>query len=315
LNLSELSGHINQLPDDLKAETLLALLVGDHISLREILCSCEGQLNRTWSRDINMAVIERLSTGNDMLKVKLNRDGIYDYLPEAVIHELAGSDCSSGNEMAKESMRLKTQEKESRLFFQPLENELFLQAIQLAAQENQLFQRIYANKLMGIIPDFWQIDHKLPENYIIRMLKLLPEAHIIAGSLALIAQSLEFILTEKISIKTRNPGTDCQETAGDHLAGVLGSCSLGIDSLLGLFASGDVNHLFLQIGPVREMQTEERIKDGSLYKFLQCFYGYFVPVEFEITTQFIPDNEQGRFILDTEDETRISYLGYNSIIQ
>jgi hypothetical protein len=315
LNLSELSGHINQLPADLKAETLLALLMGDHISLREILCSCEGQLNRAWSRDIRKASVEKLSTGNEMQNVRLNRDGIYDYLPEAVIHDIAGSNCSSGDEMAKESMRLKAQEKESRLFFQPLENELFLQGIQLAMRENHLFQQIYVKKLMGIIPDFWDIDHTLPEVYTIRMLKLIPVAHIIAGNLKLTAQSLEFVLHEKIHIETREPNTECIAAADGDMPGVLGSSHLGVDFLAGLYAGVDVNHLFIRIGPVTDIQTAGRIKDGTLDKFLQCFYGYFVPVEYEIITQFIPDNEQGRLILDAEDETLVSYLGYNSIIQ
>ena len=53
---------------------------------------------------------------------------------------------------------------------------------------------------MAIIPYFWKTDNNLPEDYVIRLKKIMPLVHRITGDLTLTAQCLEFILKEKVKI-------------------------------------------------------------------------------------------------------------------
>ena len=311
--LTDISASINQLADDLRAEAVLALMDGK-LSLRNILVSPEGQFKRGWARDISVADVDQLFSGSDVLAVRLNRDGIYDYLPEALFHDIAGSDCDSGTDMAKESMRLRVQEREGRLFFQPLENEMFLQGLQVAAREDQLYRRIISQKLMGLIPDFWEIDPALPEKYVMRMVKLLPYAAVMAGNVLLIAHGLEFVLCEPATVKATRPPDIAAEGAAMGGSGVLGSCFLGVDAIAGDALSGAVKQFIVSIGPVVNPETVSMLKNGSLEKFLDCFYSYFIPVEADVSTQFVLAGTQGEFVLEGDDPAVASHLGYNSII-
>ena len=309
----EISDYINQLSVDFKAEALLALFE-DRLDFTKILASYEGQLKRAWSKDVSKADVLNLSAGPEFLNIKLNRDGIYDCLPEAIFHDLAGKDCSTGSDMAKESMRIKVQEKESRLFFQPIENEIFYQGLLLSAEENRLFELIHAHKLMGLIPHFFEIEAGLHPAYIAKMIKLIPLAHLIAGNATLTAQCLEFVFEEKVCISSTWPEEYDLKSDEQENVGLVGNLTLGFDSLVGNLVNGPVKLFHVKIGPVEKRETIELIMNGSLNNFLNTFYGFFMPVEVDLKTQFFFKEEDACFVLANENETETSYLGLNSVI-
>ncbi len=312
--LSKIGWYINQLSHDLKAEQLLAFFE-ENINLRDIVVSHEGQLQRVWSKDVAGVTVDNLPNGKDILNVRLNRDGIYDALPEALFHNLTESNCAAGAEMAKESMRLRTEEKESRLFFKPLENEIFLQKLQLADKENRLFERIFTEKLMGLISDFWKLDEKLPKNYITRLARLLPFAHLITGEKNLTRLSLEFIIDEKVELKEYISKDYESMPDSVHTKGKIGDCKLGADLIVGEYVNGYISSMQFNIGPVKNPMTSQYIKTGSMEKFLKCFYNYFVPVYLDADAQYVLPYEQSLLVLDSDNEMNISYLGYNSVIE
>jgi hypothetical protein len=313
--IEEISEYVNQLSFDLKAEMLAAVLAEKKIDPSEILAVFNGQFRRNWSRDIERSNVENLETGEEMLCLHLNRDGVYDSLPELLFHKNLETDNQSAAEMAKDSMRLKAEEKESRSFFQPFENEIFFLGVQLAMKENQLFKNIYTEFLTGIIPDFWRVDSNLPEKYIVRLKKLLPLVYRITGDLALTAQCLEFIIKESVKISTATEKADgIQEGEFNH-SGILGQCLLGVDTVFGNMVNGFVNRLIFSIGPIVNPEANEFVKNGTMDRFLDCFYSYFIPFELDVETKYIFDSEQSLFMLDNNTDTQISYLGYNSVIQ
>lgn len=314
-NLDEISQYINLLPFDLKAEMLVAVLAEHRVDLGEILASFDGNLKRIWSRDIAWSGVEHLETGDNMLSIHLNRDGIYDVLPELLFHSDPGNEDLSGEEMAKNSMKLRAEEKEARMFFQPFENEIFIQRVQLAMLENRIFNEINTDFLMGLIPHFWIVDNDLPENYVYRLKKLLPIVHKIAGDQSLTAQCLEFILKEQVTISTIDDSFDIIAPGDFQNSGVIGESLLGVDTISGNFVNGFIYRLISTIGPIRNPETTEFVKNGRMNRFLDCFYSYFIPFELDIETKFIFEEEQSLFILNDNADAEISYLGYNSVIQ
>lgn len=312
--IEEISQYVNKLSFDLKAEMLVAVLAEQEIDQDEILSAFNGQFKRNWSRDIEGSSAENLETGEEILCLHLNRDGVYDTLPELLFHKNLETENQSAAEMAKDSMRLKAEEKESRLFFQPFENEVFLLGVQVAMKENQLFKNIYTEFLTGIIPDFWRIDNDLPENYINRLKKLLPLVYRITGDLDLTAQCLEFIIKESVKISTAAEKADGIDEGNFHNSGILGKCLLGVDTVFGKMVTGFVNRLKFSIGPIVNPETSEFVKNGRMNRFLDCFYSYFIPFEFDVETKYIFETEQSLFILNDNTDGRISFLGYNSVI-
>jgi hypothetical protein len=312
--LDEISEYVNHLSFDLKAEMLVAILAEQRADLAEILSAFDGQLKRVWSRDIAWSTVAHLETGDNMLCFHLNRDGIYDALPEALFHNNSGNEDQSAEEMAKDSMKIRAEEKETRMFFQPFENEIFLQRVQLSMMENKLIRSINAEFLTAVIPYFWKVDNNLPEIYVARLKKILPLVHQVTGDLALTAQCLENIIREKVEVTASDEHRE-GITSGDFLfSGVLGKSTLGVDTISGNQVSDFVNRLIFSIGPINDTETGELVKAGRMDKFLDCFYGYFVPFEYETDTKYIFGTEQSLFVLNDNDDTEFSHLGYNSLI-
>jgi hypothetical protein len=212
-------------------------------------------------------------------------------------------------------MKLRTEEKEARTFFQPFENEIFLQRVQLAIMENQLFRNIYSELLMGIIPYFWKVDPDLPHDYVKRLKKLIPLVYRITGDFIITAQCLEYILKEKVIISSSDE--EIPETSNHDIfnhSGVLGESRLGIDTISGEMADGFIKRLIFSIGPIQNSITDEHIKNGSMDRFLKCFYSYFIPYELDIETKYLFMSEHSQLILDDGKNTAVSYLSYNSVI-
>jgi len=313
--LDEISGFINQLSFDLKAEILGAILASQRMNYDQLLGSFDGQLKRVWSRDIAGTSVENLNTGDEMLCLHLNRDGIYDTLPEGLFHEISRKDSQSGEEMAKDSKQLKKEETEIRTFFQPFENELFIQGMRLASKENKLIKSIVSEYITGIIPHFWRVEDDLPERLVVSLKKILPLANRIAGNFNLTTRSLEFILKERVNFSLVNTPYHDTETYDFNETGVLGECFLGIDSIAGDRVNGFIGRVVFTIGPIMNEETAILVKNGRMNRFLDCFYGYFMPFEIDVETKYLFNVEESIFVLEDELETKISYLGYNSSIQ
>jgi hypothetical protein len=62
-------------------------------------------------------------------------------------------------------------------------------------------------------------------------------------------------------------------------------------------------------------ETAVLVKNGRMNRFLECFYGYFIPFEIDVETKYLFREEESFFVLEDEQEAKISYLGYNSSIQ
>lgn len=305
----EISTLINQLSFDLKAEMLVAILM-EQSGVPEIQFVFNGQHKRDWSRDVDCSTVGNQEAGEDMLYVCLNRDGIYDLLPEAVFHGMNSEESWSGEDMAKESIKLRAEEKEARLFFRPFENEIFLHRVQVSMMENRLFADIYKDLLTGMIPDFWKIMNGLPVRFVTKLKRLLPEVYKVCGDMDLTVQCLEYILNEKVMLSTSAKVPD-NDSGG---AGIPGGSILGSDFILGSAAAGFIKSLSFRIGPLASPENIHLIENGSMDRFLDCFYGYFIPVELNVDTEYIFSDEDRILALDGEED-HASFLAYNSVIQ
>lgn len=316
MNFEQKSDYINELVYDLNAEYLISCLINEELKQDDIWVFFDGDFKRKWSKDIDFAGIENLDNNNNVLALHLNRAGIYDSLPEFLFHSFSKETNASGKEMAKESMRLKAEEKKVRLFFNPIENELFFQKVSLALKENEIYNSLFVDLLNGLIPGFWKIDDKIPSEYILKLVKILPFAHRFIGEYKLTAQSLEYIIGEKVTIKFNNDTTEDIKPEDKMNKIVLGNNYLGHNTIIGENVSGLIGKLIFMIGPLQTTDIRDYFKDGPVGRLLKCFFGYFIPVECDVEIKLIVQEEQNKCILgsDKEQLSANSYLGYNIVL-
>ena len=313
MNLKEKSDYINGVSFDLNAEYLISCLLESGVTERNINAVFEGHLKRTWSNDINFAEIEAFENGEQVLALHLNRSGIYDLLPESLFHKFSEKESSTGEEMAKESMALKIEEKETRSFFRPFENEIFLQKIKLATTESNILEHIYSDFLNGLIPNFWNIDPKISKKYSAKLIKTLPFAFKITGDYKLTAQCLQFILNENVNIQLKTDSIE-PDSVMPESAGKLGRTILGKDSICGNFTNGFLGKLIFKIGPIINTETTSFLENGDAKKLIECFYKYFIPVELDVETRLMLEKQENEFIVYNDSKESKTLLGLNTFL-
>jgi hypothetical protein len=313
-DLKEVALSINRLLNDIKAEVVASNLIENEVNPADIVIFPDGAFRRNYSRDINYAEVTKLENGQQVLGIHITRDGIYDSLPEAVFHDQSSDPLISGHDMAKLSKKQKKEEKEARLFFLPLENEIFYQRIQLEIEERKLLYRFSENLFDDIYPQFWNLDRTLPRKLVSRFVLILHLTHKILGNPELTAKCLEVILEEEVKINISRKSLkekDLSGINGKKKTG-LGSCVMGEDFICGSYVSEYDTVMEFVIGPLKNSSIEDFLENGSYSRFLSCFYSFFVPIEMEAVTIIKANETRQHFVLNDSSSNVI--LGYNSSI-
>jgi hypothetical protein len=311
---AEIIELIKDLSFDIRAEVLMADLIENGLSADEFVVIPAGTLKRKYSTDIRKAEVLKATPGKPVLVIQVNRDGIYDALPEGLFHSPPEKPMKGASEMSLESKKLKREEKEARNFFLPFENEVFLHHISLELAERRILRQFSQNLFDEISPEFWNFDKTLHPEYISKLILLLHHAHKIAGNFELTRLSLEMVLEEKVNIKVHPSGkvSEKKETKHGLNGSCLGNVRLGMDFICDEHFTDLMPVLEVQIGPITKTPVTDYIGSGKLSGFLHCFYNYFIPAGMEVDTLVIPPEDQYSFILDESKSAGI--LGYNTAV-
>lgn len=269
-----------------------------------------GQHKRQYSKDVAQIEKRNISGKDDVLIFHLNRDGFYDVLPQALFHSLSKSEDEDGKEMANFSVELNKEEEESRLFFLPFENVLFDKRVEVLEKENHLFKKLISDRLLGLLPNFWTLDDDIPKDMAFRLCNLMPYAHTIVGNIKMTEECFSYVLQEQVKIDQtpRSKGDNLEELNG--LQWALGNGKLGINTVSG--SSDDwYNHILVHIGPIQKLEAKSCGKNRSVSKAISALYDYFIPMEWDVSTNFtFSDNAKELF--DDGLEFEKSYLGINT---
>jgi hypothetical protein len=315
-NNGNITTIIQNIFHDIRAEAIIADMIENGIDKDKIVCYSQGIFKRRYSRDIESIRNVKLENGQELFGVYLNRDGLYDALPEGLFHSRSEKTASETETSSKESKKLKQEEKAARNFFLPYENEIINQRIQLELEERKILSRFSEKLFDDIYPELWDLNKSLNRKYISKMVLLLHFANKIAGNEELTAKCLETILDETVEVKTlciANPKTKIKHNSKqDDKNCLLGKNELGVNFICGHTFVNYAKTMQFNIGPLKNTDVTEYLEGGAISKFLTCFYSYFVPVDLEITSNILVDQVQQQFELNENSGGPI--LGFNSSI-
>lgn len=313
-DLERIITSINNLRHDIKAEAIIGDILEYGLELNDIVAIQEGLFKRRFKPDVSHADIKTLNNGEEVIEVSITRDGIYDALPEGIFHEQSSESSSAGRQMAAESKKQRQEEIDARRFFLPLENEIFFQRVVLEMEERRILNQFSENLFDDIFPEFYNLDKSLPQKYLSRLVLLLHFSHLIAGKPDLTARILEIIIEENVHVNViKSVGND----SGGNLKDLPEACTLndtrlGVDFICGQHFNNAWQGLEFVIGPLNNTAVEDYLENGQNKKFLECFYGYFIPAELDIKTRIRVKEEEMGFCLN--DAFSNPVLGYNTVI-
>lgn len=296
--LNQIQDRINTLAFDLRAEVVMASIM-EELSAKEKIdfyINPLSQFQRSYRKDIvNSEIVDFDYDAKQFLKVNISRDGIYDTLPEGILHDRNYNRKDiSADEMAKHYQERKKEEENGRLFFLPFENELFGHALDREQNEKQFLYNLNGENPIDFMFDFWGIQRNLPQHLQAKFIRLIPYMYEIVGNIAQTEVCLSYLLNEEIKIVQ----LDYTDRTSNENGTYLGENRLGIDFVNGSSYLDHTVNMEVVIGPIQNSEIKSYMEGGEIKKFLDIFYEYIFPIEIDIKTTILLSQEKEEFKVD-----------------
>jgi len=271
----------------------------------------------------------------DFLNIPVFRDGLYDYLPEGLFHQPTVDD---EREFAREIDEQAKRKQAARRFFRPIEQEFYLQGVQLELEERKYLineENLSRDDQGEVLRGIWG----LPADRLVRvprpggtgwtvtraplldvrqlnnLLHLLPVAHRLINDRALVQQVFVLMLGVPVQLRTIPPLLLLIELdPGDRVApNELAQIELGNFSLEGVYQD-TMPAVEIRLGPLNETELTDFLPEGRSRAVLDLLLGYFLPAETEVVTHLLTDEANQFLTLADEGENPTSVLGWASYI-
>lgn len=287
----------------LRAESFCAEMIASGFSFNEIVLKSESNFKKSFRNEIeNVSIDYNEDTLAYQMEMIVNKDGIYDRLPEGIFHQTKGnSKTLTTTQMTEEYRRFRDEEKMARKFFQPLEQEFFRYATMVEQEELNLAFGILNGTLKNELFSFWGIPNGLPDEAVRKLVQILPWLKLIKGNMEQTAKALELILGKPVSYKEF-----CKKQ--HKIAGTpfgLGLGELGVDTVAGSSFWEPSSCWIFFIEEIKKNEIESFRQNSPHGKLLKHFEEIFIPLQIDIIFEYavLPAED-----LETEDVLGLSLV-------
>ena len=247
----------------------------------------------------------------DRLHIRINREGLYDMLPQGLFHQpIYHKRYDLDKEDLLQEVSIHRQEEFfARKFFQAFEilaDETMTDAFLLDIKLNK---KISYTDFVDIFRPYWHVLEKLTSVQSCIFLYILPILHRIRIHREETEKALSILLDVPVTLTNiRLPAKEAER----FFTSKLGECRLGDNSILGdTFDDGEWD-LKLTVGSISAKRMVDFIEGRKDRILLDILCDMFLPVGAFLVTDFIIVPEDSMFILSDENTT--TYLGINSFI-
>lgn len=263
----------------LKAEALCAELMANGVSFDDLIIKYSGAFRKSYRNDIEFA-----DTKEDEVLIEINRDGIYDKLPEGLFHQTRGGSNTSGMKaMVGEYRRYREEERQARKFFQPVEQELFRYAVMVEEEERKIRYGILNGNLDADFYRFWNIDMLLPKKPASVFVLIMPWIRQIKGDMKLTAKALSMILSRPVTADMCIVTSQTEDSNGFMLGE---NVTLSMDTVCGNHFDEPFVQWVFTINGLAAHEAEQYTPGQPYGKLLQRFEELFIPLDAEARFEY-----------------------------
>jgi hypothetical protein len=291
---------------DIRAEFIASSWLEDGLSPARLLFRPLGPFKRRSHQDVE--VVTEVEMGHFSGKViESNRTGIYDYLPEQLFHLPSSTSINTLKKKVDEIRLQREKEQRSRLFFLPLEQEYFLNRVNLTQLEQRAFELDPESYLLEELKEFWQVPETVPQEMFARLLPVLPFVSENRGDMIMAGEVLSTVIGLPVEIKSLF-GKKYKLDSEARLSG----SRLGKDTMFG----GEMETYQAELSVEIQLATQEAldacIENANFTALVNWLSGWFIPVECDYSTSLQLDPAVS--ILRLADENSIApRLGYTAL--
>jgi Type VI secretion, TssG len=300
----------NELFTDYKAVAHAAdLIERDVIAADRIEIIPLGPDKRAFAKDIeNTVVYYSEKRRHDRIRININREGLYDMLPEGLFHRPpTGSAGMDEESMIKDIRERREEEKEARLFFTPFDAEINHVRIMTELYENMLDKKTTYSDLSRIFEFGWDEFNLLNKEQSIIWMHLLPEIQQKRNDIDFVSKVLTALFNLPIGIVNATAYVKEIKIA-DDLQVQLGSGALGIDTIIGDSFMPEHESFNINIGPTSPQELVNFIPGQKNRAILDMAVSYLMPVDAEVNVELLTAPDLQETVLSADGER--ACLGY-----
>ncbi len=292
---------------DYNASVIAGEIIDHGVSQESICFKNRSIFKRFVSKEIESIYWDRVENEPDQLVFDLNKEGLYDMLPEAVIH--APGTKKKGEEYSDEFKEQRQQEKDARKFFSPIENEFAQRILDFDLIERELFKNNNKVKNRQFFEYFFGKSDMLNDQQLLTLIHVLPLSHKIRSDLKLISLTLSKILNYHVIVTKQF----CRQKliCDDISKTPTGIQTLGVDMILSDFIISYSWKYKIQIQEVPIDDFKTFIPSGKNRNIIDFVISFFFPVTSDIEIETLAPASNKDLCISP---TNICYLGFNSYI-
>jgi hypothetical protein len=259
---------------DIRLEVLLAEILAEDAALDDIVVMSNSLFTRNFHRDIEKTgEIQFGQSRKRKLYFLVNREGIYDRLPEDLFHQPIDADGRTDKEAVIGDMKTQEEiEKSSRLFFLPIEQEFYRQRLRIESEEKS-----FLSDASSSLNELWNLPAELDDAQKSKLCTFMPVLNKITGNLELTGFLLEHIYGSPVEI---TESAACTQKIS--AAPLLQECRLGIDTVLGGELSSLQSSITIKIFIPDLKNLADYMPGGEKLRQMELLCSLFIPWEKEI---------------------------------
>lgn len=301
----------NTFDTDYRAETIAVSLIQQNVDAEQIHIVRDGMARRGVAKDVEK-IYEVYSDYDllDFIYIHINRESIYDMLPQGVFHQPIKRDVGKDKEDILDEIKVHRQEEFfARKFFH-----LFELIADRTITEAYLFERLYDKKtscseFTNLFIQYFPILQMLTLKQSVSFMYIIPILHRIRIHYKNTEQALSSILDLPVKIKKiKLPAKQTENLFESSLK----NNRMGVDMVLGNQFDDGVYDLKLIIGPIPAKVMKDYLETAKGYKVLEALCDIFFPANLFVVKDFKISSEDSIFTLS--DDKNETYLGINSFI-
>ncbi|WP_374948625.1 type VI secretion system baseplate subunit TssG [Mucilaginibacter sp.] len=281
----------NLLDTDFKAVAYAASLIDrGEINADQLMILPVGPMQRSYSKEIaGISTYQSAYRNRSMTSITINREGLYDMLPEGLFHNPPASSVMITEEgMIKDIRERREQEKQARLFFAPFEAEIYQLRTTIELYETRLDKKSEYNELVNIFLTEWQEFKCFSNRQMIILMHVLPVIHEQRNNLVFISGILSIMFNVDFDLQYHLTRDTAMAAQTAQMEGRLGSCTLGVNFIAGNVYEPE-EELLIKVGPISAQQMLTFLPGTTTAEALNVLLNYLVPLG--IATEMVFDVE------------------------
>ncbi|HRH49210.1 MAG TPA: type VI secretion system baseplate subunit TssG [Panacibacter sp.] len=296
-------------PGDFRAEVFVAELTNNGLPPDKVYFKTRSLFKRSTSKDIEAVKLDISEDRDEQIVMELNREGLYDMIPEGFFHYKNTTRPDKSKETVLEEIRIsRLEEGYARKFFGPFENEFFHSRLQLELKERSLLQKESISNNYELFEIIFG-ENNVPENLqILALLHILPIIYKIRGDLEKTKYCISRFISYNIDLKLINTKIVEKYITDDTR---LGAASLGIDAIAGNSFHSFEPKYEIHINGIYKTDIKSFFPNGNTAVILNYLISFLLPFNsnYEIILHLMKKDRES-YLAAPNIETFLNYDSY-----